>query len=387
MIIYSDPSKYSILAGGTGRVGDDALWMKRGGGRIGANVVNSGGPGRGGANKTALLPATQQNNTGADAEDEAVDEVALEIADLSEGRGIIRGRNGRPPTKVFALPRRLDVLAEVSYIPLEGRVTSRAARQTARALQPRQLVVLGGARPPNRPGYLQNPLAVYDKGNVAVISDDESNIRRIRDGTTYRKTLSGEARSLAESVLDVTVSQQMFIPDNYETVELSVGHAAYSVRLTDTPYRRDAMDTDEQDEEDDDVTRDENSLFGADEVKVGQYTVRFVDCVATGQKVAADGSVVLAPVAMKGSTDSALVRKPQILLSDGEVLLTDLRSTMIAQGLKAEYSTHAGHQKLVLNGRVVVTKDQNSGRIHVEGPLCQDYFTVRSIVCAQYITL
>ena len=385
LVTGSDPSKYSLQAGGTGRVGDDALWMKRGGGRL------TSSSGYGGQDKPSLPAQRSANVIGGDgknvnpatgaAEDDAADEVALEIADLSEGQGIIRGHNGRPPTKVYTVPRQLEVLAEVSYIPLEGRVTSRAARQTVRALQPRQVVILGGGSPPHRPGYRSNHIAVDD---VAVITDDEGNNNI---PTRQRNTWVGEARALAEAVRDVTVPDQesIFIPDNGEALELSVGHAAYSVRLIDTPYGGDEMDVD--DDWDDGLQQVENSLFGADEVKVGQYTVRFVNCVATGQKVAADGSAVLAPRRVKHTASAVDENSPHILLSDGEVLLTDLRLEMIAQGLKAEYSTHAGYQQLIVNGRVAVMKDQATGRIHVEGPLCQDYFTVRSIVCSQYTTL
>jgi hypothetical protein len=74
-------------------------------------------------------------------------------------------------------------------------------------------------------------------------------------------------------------------------------------------------------------------------------------------------------------------------LSDGDVLLTDLRTEVIAQGMKAEYSAHAGYSQLIVNGRIVVRKDQESGQINVEGPLCQDFFTVRRVVCGQYVQI
>jgi hypothetical protein len=74
-------------------------------------------------------------------------------------------------------------------------------------------------------------------------------------------------------------------------------------------------------------------------------------------------------------------------VSDGEVLLTDLRAELIAQGMKAEYSAHSGYSQLVVNGKIVVKKDQDGGRMHVEGPLCEDFYTVRSFVCGQYVNL
>jgi hypothetical protein len=50
-------------------------------------------------------------------------------------------------------------------------------------------------------------------------------------------------------------------------------------------------------------------------------------------------------------------------------------------------SARAGYSQLVVNGKILVKKDQASGKISVEGPLSQDFFTVRSVVCAQYVTL
>jgi hypothetical protein len=167
-----------------------------------------------------------------------------------------------------------------------------------------------------------------------------------------------------------------FAPSDGETAELSVGHAAYAVRLIDTPY----------------MTREEKAKMVAEgedsppnvephEAKVGGCTVSLLDSVATGQKVAADGSLVLAPC---GSSQN---QRPNVMLSDGDVLLTDLRSEVIAEGMKAEYSAHVGYSQLIVNGRIVVRKDQESGQINVEGPLCEDFFRVREVVCGQYVQI
>ena len=81
-------------------------------------------------------------------EDLEEDEEMLEASDLAEGRGIIRGRNGNPHMKVYTINESLEVLAEISYVPLEGRVNARSARQSIRALQPRQIIILGGGPVP-----------------------------------------------------------------------------------------------------------------------------------------------------------------------------------------------------------------------------------------------
>lgn len=161
-------------------------------------------------------------------------------------------------------------------------------------------------------------------------------------------------------------------------IELSVGHAAYSVRLLiDTPY----------------MTREEKESYVEEglelpsvephEAKVGECTVSLMDCIATGQRVATDGSIVLAPRRYPESNNHSSA----VMLSDGDVLLPDLRSEVIAQGMKAEYSAHVGYAQLVVNGKIVVRKDQATGEIDVEGPLCEDFFIVRSVVCGQYVSI
>lgn len=328
-----DPSKF---AGGSGRIGEEVLRRGFGFGTVDGNKENS-------------KSKRGDNATGEEGEDE-LDERGLEAMDLSEGRGIIRGRQGRPPTKVTTETRRIQVFCEIDYIPLEGRVDSRAARQSVRALQPRQVVVLGGTQP-----IAATTTSKNDKQKNSAI-----------EMTTDEVRILAEA---AESFSSTT--KKVFCPSDTETVELKVGHAAYSVRLIATPYRP----KDERDQEGEPPIAVE-----LHEAKLGACTVSFLDHVATGQRVALDGSIVLAPRAKASNQLS-------IYLSDGEVLLTDLRTELIAQGMKAEYSTHSGYARLVVNGKVVVKKDKDSGRVNVEGPLCEDFFTVRSIVCGQFVTL
>lgn len=332
-----DPSRF---AGGSGRVGEDV--MRRG---LGYGV-DGAGPGAG--NRGARVGGGAGTGAARVSEDEddgdlldKADEQAAEAIDLSEGTGIIRGRNGRPPIKVTTVTKRLDVLAEILYLPLEGRVDARAARQSVRALQPRQVVVLGG---PKRPG---------DEGAPTLV--DEVTL------------LANAAATVATDKLPILT------PSDGETAELNVGHAAYSVRIVDAPYLSRA---------DREAGKEAAIPEEPFEVKLGPCTVSLLDAVATGQMVAADGSIVLAPRSAPTKDDS-----PRIYVSDGDVLLTDLRAELIASGMKAEYSAHAGYAQLVVNGTITVKKSSDTGEIEVEGPVCQDFYLVRSLVCRQFVTL
>ncbi|KAL7572769.1 hypothetical protein ACA910_009030 [Epithemia clementina (nom. ined.)] len=345
-----DPSKF----GATGRVGEDVL--RRGFGYAGS----SGGGGGPKAVSDDEGPSGGGGVTG-EGSDGGVDndQELQEAVDLSEGNGIIRGRNGRPPMKVSTVICKLEVLAEISYIPgLEGRVDARAARQSVRALQPRQVIVLGGP----------------DSNNTIETMKQEEQELPLVDSVAQ---LAEAAQSFfAAAPAPIASSSLLFTPTNGETVELKVGHAAYAVRLIDTPF---------QTPEEKEVGLPVPEPAEPFEIKLGPCTVSWIDAVATGQKVALDGSLVLAPPAHKKK------KSPSLYLSSGDVLLTDLRAELMAhpQGrFKADYSAHKGYAQLVINnGKVIVRKDLNSGRIQVEGPLSQDFWTVRDIVCRQYVVL
>jgi hypothetical protein len=330
--------------------------------------------------KSLGLGGNDDSGSGNADEDEAdMDERGNEAIDLSEGHGIIRGRNGRPPTKVSTMNHRIEVVAEIDFIPFEGRVDSRAARQSVRALQPRHVVVLGGANPES-------------DGNAMEVDDTSPSPESI--------LLVDEVQALADAAKGFVVSQHdpVLVPSDSQTVELRVGHHAYPARLVATPFRTKEERLVEE------VVPDPIELA---ETKIGSCSVSMLDFVMTGQKVALDGSIVIAPRNTNAKSLSAKPvcvfeqerQRPPVYVSDGEVLLTNLRTELIAQhGMKAEYSAHSGYSQLIVNGRIIVkkwsdtatgsgTNDKKPGEIDVEGPLCEDFFTVRSVVCNQYVTL
>ena len=274
-----DPSRH----GASGRVGEEVarrgLGFAQTGGRAGE--AHRGADGDGGPSSSSAAVVSDADPDG--------DERALEVSDLSDGRGIVRGRNGRPPTKVSVVPRRMDVLAEVSYVPLEGRADARAARNTVRALRPRNLVVVGGTR-----------------GGAAGLFDALSR--------------GGEGGGCAGGDGD----QGGHAPCDGETVSLSVGHAAYGARLVDTPYLT-------REEKEAAAAAGEEDAAAVDHVeqaesKVGECTVSLVDYVATGKKWAVDGSVVLAPRKKSGGGGE---ERPSLMLSTREVLLSELLFSLL----------------------------------------------------------
>ena len=343
-----DPSKF---AGKSGRIGEEVNRRGLGFGSDGKPVIDTG--------KTDLGVVTDDGEGG----DEGINEKMLEVADLSSGKGIIKGRNGRPPIKVSAIPRRLEVLAEVVYTPLEGRVDARAARQSVRALQPRHLVIIGGPR-----------------ANSLLLAD-------ALQSTSASKTDNSTQESLAHVLTDG------------ETVQLTVGHSAYGVRLIDTPYLT------QEEKEELELAGKEVEPVEPYEAKIGDCSVSLVDYVATGKKWAVDGSIVLAP-----RRQQSTLKQPSLMLSTREVLLTDLRAEVTALGMKAEYGyvftrclgtqfanvwyviaqvliiqlyycrALSGYSQLTVNGKIVVRKDNATGKLNVEGKSITYHISVPIIV-------
>lgn len=331
---------------------------------------------------------------GGNAEDEDDSgERGMEAIDLSEGKGIIRGRNGRPPSKVSTIHRRIEVVAEIDYIPFEGRVDSRSARQSVRALKPRHVVVLGGTRPESDGNGVDKDVMEVDKDTTGEGSDSPE------EPSPESLLLVDEVRALADAAEGFLVSQKdpVLTPSDFQTMELKVGYHAYPTRLVSTPFRT------REERMTEDFVPDPIELV---ETKIGSCTVSMLDFVMTGQKVALDGSVVIAPKNTNNNNAASTCKeisvfeqersRPPVYVSDGEVLLTDLRTELIAKhGMKAEYSAHSGFSQLIVNGRIVVKKwsvsgsnnNNTPGKIDVEGPLCEDFFTVRSVVCNQYVVL
>merc|ERR1711862_890957 len=154
--------------------------------------------------------------------------------------------------------------------------------------------------------------------------------------------MGSEASSIADVVREFTNNnkqkrqqESVFLPYDYQTNELDVGHSAYSVRLMDTPFNQNSTTTTAKSEEE----AIHATNHEPHEAKMGDYTVSLIHYIATGQKVASDGSIVLAPLP-KHNNNNKNNKQKSVMISNGEVLLSDLRSEIIAQGMKAEYTVH-----------------------------------------------
>ena len=90
-------------------------------------------------------------------------------------------------------------------------------------------------------------------------------------------------------------------------------------------------------------------------------------------------ALVLAPELPDAAPPAAGPRPPRLWLSAKDVVLPALKARLAAEGVAAAFRAGA----LVCAGTVVVRKtvdDRGAGRIVVDGPLCDEYYTVSRIV-------
>jgi Cleavage and polyadenylation factor 2 C-terminal len=71
--------------------------------------------------------------------------------------------------------------------------------------------------------------------------------------------------------------------------------------------------------------------------------------------------------------------RPAVFVSFGDVQLTQLSSALKKAGMTTTFAA----AKLTVNGHIVVTKGKG-GQLNIAGPLCADYFAVRSVLYRQY---
>ena len=73
--------------------------------------------------------------------------------------------------------------------------------------------------------------------------------------------------------------------------------------------------------------------------------------VATGKKV--DDALVLEPKCFEEDSNEDL-RKKTVMLSEGDILLSNMRVQLRALGMKTEYKAHEDEEQLIVNNSIVV---------------------------------
>lgn len=68
----------------------------------------------------------------------------------------------------------------------------------------------------------------------------------------------------------------------------------------------------------------------------------------------------------------------------GNVQLSQLKSALSHAGFPCEFMRGGQPQRLLVCGSLIVTTDTADGQLVMEGPLCDEYFSVRDVVYGQY---
>jgi len=119
----------------------------------------------------------------------------------------------------------------------------------------------------------------------------------------------------------------------------------------------------------------------ADFQSVGSYEVAAIEA-----KMERQNDYNNIPVLHPLSDDEDTPQRTPVFLRVGDIVLPALKAQLIEAGISAQFKGDMRGGKLICNGSVVVKKTENN-RVLIEGPLCDDYFTVRSVIYSQFTVI
>ncbi|XP_054716090.1 cleavage and polyadenylation specificity factor subunit 2-like [Uloborus diversus] len=234
------------------------------------------------------------------------------------------------PTKCISFTQTLDIRASVQFIDFEGRSDSESIKKILSLIKPRRLIIVRGP--------------------------------------------TEATESLSSYCLSGTVQGKVFTPHLLETVDATTESHIYQVKLKDSLVS--SLDfVKSKDVElawvDGEIVMEEtiDKLVVKDEeiLKDENEEIKEEDEAET------DRIPVLQPLPLQQITTI----HPTIFIN--EVKLSDFKQVLMRHGINAEFSGGV----LYCNDVVALRKNE-SGHIHFEGTLTEDYFKVRDLLYEQY---
>uniref|UniRef100_A0A8C0C4H9 Cleavage and polyadenylation specificity factor subunit 2 n=1 Tax=Balaenoptera musculus TaxID=9771 RepID=A0A8C0C4H9_BALMU len=261
------------------------------------------------------------------------------------------------PTKCISTTESIEIKARVTYIDYEGRSDGDSIKKIINQMKPRQLVIVHG--PPEASqdlaeccrGFGGKDIKVYmPKLHETVDATSETHIYQVRlkdslvSSLQFCKAKDAELAWI-DGVLDMRVSkvdtgvilEEGELKDDGEDSEMQVDAPSDSSVIA----QQKAM----------------KSLFGDDEKETGEES----EIIPTLEP--------LPPHEVPGH-QSVFMNEPR---------LSDFKQVLLREGIQAEFVGGV----LVCNNQVAVRRTE-TGRIGLEGCLCQDFYRIRDLLYEQY---
>ncbi|XP_004682096.1 PREDICTED: cleavage and polyadenylation specificity factor subunit 2 [Condylura cristata] len=261
------------------------------------------------------------------------------------------------PTKCISTTESIEIKARVTYIDYEGRSDGDSIKKIINQMKPRQLIIVHG--PPEASQDLAECCRAFGGKDIKVYMPK---LHETVDATSETHIYQVRLKDSLVSSLQFCKAKDAELAWVDGVLDMRVSKVDTGVILEEGELKDDGEDSEMQVDAPSDPSviaqqRAMKSLFGDDEKEAGEES----EIIPTLEP--------LPPHEVPGH-QSVFMNEPR---------LSDFKQVLLREGIQAEFVGGV----LVCNNQVAVRRTE-TGRIGLEGCLCQDFYRIRDLLYEQY---
>nr|KAF6499613.1 cleavage and polyadenylation specific factor 2 [Molossus molossus] len=261
------------------------------------------------------------------------------------------------PTKCISMTESIEIKARVTYIDYEGRSDGDSIKKIINQMKPRQLIIVHG--PPEASQDLAECCRAFGGKDIKVYMPK---LHETVDATSETHIYQVRLKDSLVSSLQFCKAKDAELAWIDGVLDMRVSKVDTGVILEEGELKDDVEDSEMQVDAPSDSSviaqqKAMKSLFGDDEKEIGEES----EIIPTLEP--------LPPNEVPGH-QSVFMNEPR---------LSDFKQVLLREGIQAEFVGGV----LVCNNQVAVRRTE-TGRIGLEGCLCQDFYRIRDLLYEQY---
>ncbi|XP_023394133.1 cleavage and polyadenylation specificity factor subunit 2 [Pteropus vampyrus] len=261
------------------------------------------------------------------------------------------------PTKCISMTESIEIKARVTYIDYEGRSDGDSIKKIINQMKPRQLIIVHG--PPEASQDLAECCRAFGGKDIKVYMPK---LHETVDATSETHIYQVRLKDSLVSSLQFCKAKDAELAWIDGVLDMRVSKVDTGVILEEGELKDDGEDSEMQVDAPSDSSviaqqKAMKSLFGDDEKETGEES----EIIPTLEP--------LPPNEVPGH-QSVFMNEPR---------LSDFKQVLLREGIQAEFVGGV----LVCNNQVAVRRTE-TGRIGLEGCLCQDFYRIRDLLYEQY---
>ncbi|KAL0601703.1 Cleavage and polyadenylation specificity factor subunit 2 [Plecturocebus cupreus] len=261
------------------------------------------------------------------------------------------------PTKCISTTESIEIKARVTYIDYEGRSDGDSIKKIINQMKPRQLIIVHG--PPEASQDLAECCRAFGGKDIKVYMPK---LHETVDATSETHIYQVRLKDSLVSSLQFCKAKDAELAWIDGVLDMRVSKVDTGVILEEGELKDDGEDSEMQVDAPSDASviaqqKAMKSLFGDDEKETGEES----EIIPTLEP--------LPPHEVPGH-QSVFMNEPR---------LSDFKQVLLREGIQAEFVGGV----LVCNNQVAVRRTE-TGRIGLEGCLCQDFYRIRDLLYEQY---